>query len=61
MVSVDGGCVAVKDAVRPGDIDATAQQFPQYMALKGVCAIADPTPGVSSHDVAFGVRNCWGD
>ncbi len=53
--------MAVKDAVRPGDIDATAQQFPQYMALKGVCAIADPTPGVSSHDVAFGVRNCWGD
>jgi fructose transport system substrate-binding protein len=21
----------------------------------------DPAPGVESRDVAFGVRNCWGD
>ncbi len=83
VVSVDGGCVAIKDAVRPGDIDATAQQYPQNMARKGVSAIADavrggpapsgfldtgvelitgdPAPGVGSKDVAFGVRNCWGD
>ncbi len=83
VVSVDGGCVAMKEAVRPGDIDATAQQFPQNMALKGVSAIADevrggaapsgyldtgvelitgdPAPGVSSQDVAFGIRNCWGE
>lgn len=83
VVSVDGGCVAVKDAVRSGDIDATAQQFPQNMAREGVRAIAeqvrggaapsgyldtgvelitdDEAPGVSSQDVAFGVRNCWGD
>ncbi|MGB3184729.1 MAG: substrate-binding domain-containing protein [Ornithinimicrobium sp.] len=83
VVSVDGGCVAMKEAVRPGDIDATAQQFPQNMALKGVTAIADqvrgaaapsgyldtgvelitddPAPGVSSQDVPFGIRNCWGD
>ncbi len=82
VVSVDGGCTAIKNAVRPGDIDATAQQFPQNMARKGVTAIAnqvrggatpsgyldtgvelitgDPAPGVTSEDVAFGVRNCWG-
>ncbi len=83
VVSVDGGCVAIKAAVRPGDIDATAQQYPQNMARKGVSAIADevrggpapsgfldtgvelisgaPAPGVTSKDVAFGIRNCWGD
>lgn len=83
VVSVDGGCVAMKEAARPGDIDATAQQFPQNMARKGVSAIADqvrggatpsgyldtgvelitgdPAPGVSSQDIAFGIRNCWGD
>jgi fructose transport system substrate-binding protein len=83
VVSVDGGCEAIKSAVRPGDIDATAQQYPENMAREGVQAIADAarggeTPsgylntgvtlitgeaveGVESRDVAFGVRNCWGD
>ncbi|MGB3256657.1 MAG: substrate-binding domain-containing protein [Ornithinimicrobium sp.] len=83
VVSVDGGCEAIKNGVRAGDIDATAQQFPENMAREGVSAIADevrggatpsgfldtgvelitgdPAPGVSSQDVAFGVRNCWGD
>ena len=83
LVSIDGGCRAIKDAVRPGDIDATAMQFPQNMAREGVRALArairggekpvgyfdtgvelvtgDPAPGVESRDVAFGVRNCWGD
>lgn len=83
LVSIDGGCQAIKNAVRPGDIDATAMQFPQNMAREGVRALAraarggekpsgylntgvelitdDPAPGVKSKDVAFGVRNCWGD
>lgn len=83
LVSIDGGCQAIKNAVRPGDIDATAMQFPQNMAREGVRALAraarggekpsgylntgvelvtdDPAPGVDSKDVAFGVRNCWGD
>jgi len=83
LVSVDGGCRAIKDALRPGDIDATAMQFPQNMAREGVRALAtalrggdkpsgylntgvelvtgDPVPGVKSRDVAFGVRNCWGN
>jgi fructose transport system substrate-binding protein len=83
VVSVDGGCEAIKSAVRPGDIDATAQQYPENMAREGVRAIADAArggeapsgflntgvslitgdavDGVESRDVAFGVRNCWGD
>lgn len=83
VVSIDGGCDAVKDGVRPGDIDATAQQYPENMAREGVRALAaaarggekpsgylntgvelitgDPADGVPSRDVAFGVRNCWGD
>jgi len=83
LVSIDGGCRAIKQAVRPGDIDATAMQFPQNMAREGVRALAsalrggdrpsgylntgvelitgDPAPGVKSRDVAFGVRNCWGN
>jgi fructose transport system substrate-binding protein len=83
IVSVDGGCEAIKNGVRPGDIDATAQQYPENMAREGVRAIAEsvrggeppsgylntgvelitgnPAPGVQSRDVAFGVRNCWGD
>ena len=83
LVTVDGGCEAIKNAVRPGDIDATAQQFPENMAREGVTALAEharggaapsgfrntgvvlitgnPAPGVESRDVAFGVRNCWGD
>jgi fructose transport system substrate-binding protein len=83
VVSVDGGCEAIKNGVRSGDIDATAQQFPQNMAREGVLALAgagrgepvpsgyldtgvqlitgDPAPGVEARDVAYGVRNCWGD
>jgi fructose transport system substrate-binding protein len=82
LVSVDGGCDAVKNGVRPGVIDATVQQYPENMARLGVDALADaarggpkpsgykntgvelitrdPADGVSSEDVAFGVRNCWG-
>lgn len=40
LVSIDGGCQAIKDAVRPGDIDATAMQFPENMAREGVRALA---------------------
>ncbi|HLL67522.1 MAG TPA: substrate-binding domain-containing protein [Micromonosporaceae bacterium] len=83
VVSVDGGCEAIKNGVRPGDIDATAQQYPENMAREGVRALAaaarggekpsgyldtgvtlitgDPAVGVPARDVAFGVRNCWGD
>jgi fructose transport system substrate-binding protein len=83
LVSIDGGCRAIKGAVRPGDIDATAMQFPENMAREGVRALAtairagenlpgnldtgvqlitgDPAPGVKSRDVAYGVRNCWGN
>ncbi len=45
VVSVDGGCEAIKSAVRPGDIDATAQQYPENMAREGVGAIADAACG----------------
>jgi fructose transport system substrate-binding protein len=45
VVSVDGGCEAIKSAVRPGDIDATAQQYPQNMAREGVRAIAEAARG----------------
>ena len=36
LVSVDGGCDAIKNGVRPGVIDATAQQYPENMARLGV-------------------------
>lgn len=39
VVSVDGGCEAMREAVRPGEIDATATQYPQNMAREGVRAI----------------------
>jgi fructose transport system substrate-binding protein len=45
VVSVDGGCEAIKNGVRPGDIDATAQQYPQNMAREGVKAIAEAARG----------------
>lgn len=45
VVSVDGGCEAIKDAVRPGDIDATAQQYPENMAREGVLAVAEAVRG----------------
>jgi fructose transport system substrate-binding protein len=40
LVSVDGGCAAIKDGIRNGWIDATAQQYPENMARKGVEALA---------------------
>lgn len=83
LVSIDGGCRAIKNAVRPGDIDATAMQFPQNMAREGVRALAKALrggdkpsgffdtgvklitgtkpPGVDAEDIAYGVRNCWGE
>jgi fructose transport system substrate-binding protein len=45
LVSVDGGCVAIKDGIRPGVIDATAQQYPENMARKGVEALATAARG----------------
>ncbi|WP_256837720.1 substrate-binding domain-containing protein [Ornithinimicrobium faecis] len=45
LVTVDGGCEAIKDAVRPGDIDATAQQYPENMAREGVTALAEHARG----------------
>ena len=40
LVSVDGGCEAIRDGVRPGLIDATAQQYPERMARGGIAALA---------------------
>ena len=40
LVSIDGGCRAIKGAVRAGEIDATAMQFPENMAREGVRALA---------------------
>jgi fructose transport system substrate-binding protein len=45
LVSVDGGCAAIKDGIRPGVIDATVQQYPQNMAEKGVQALATAERG----------------
>jgi fructose transport system substrate-binding protein len=45
VVSVDGGCEAIKNGVRPGDIDATSQQYPENMARVGVTAIAEAARG----------------
>jgi fructose transport system substrate-binding protein len=36
MVSVDGGCDAIKRGIKPGVIDATSQQYPLKMASLGV-------------------------
>jgi len=36
MVSVDGGCKAISDGIKPGIIDATSQQYPLKMAALGV-------------------------
>ncbi len=47
LVSVDGGCDAIKDGVRPGVIDATAQQYPENMAREGVNALAEEARGGS--------------
>jgi fructose transport system substrate-binding protein len=83
LVSIDGSCQTIKHAVRSGEIDATAMQFPENMAREGVLALAraarggepptgyldtgvelitgDPAPDVEAKNVAYGVRNCWGD
>ena len=45
VVSVDGGCDAIKNGVRPGVIDATAQQYPENMAREGVKALAEAARG----------------
>jgi fructose transport system substrate-binding protein len=45
LVSVDGGCAAIKDGIRAGVIDATAQQYPENMARKGVDAAAAAARG----------------
>src|SRR5215208_4327628 len=36
LVSVDGGCNAIKRGIKPGIIDATSQQYPLKMASLGV-------------------------
>jgi fructose transport system substrate-binding protein len=36
LVSVDGGCNAIKNGIKPGIIDATSQQYPLKMAELGV-------------------------
>jgi fructose transport system substrate-binding protein len=40
LVSVDGGCQAIREGIRRGVIDATAQQYPETMARGGVAALA---------------------
>ena len=45
VVSVDGGCDAIKNGVRPGVIDATVQQYPENMARLGVDALANAARG----------------
>lgn len=39
LVSVDGGCAAIKEGVRPGAIDPTSQQYPENMAREGIEAL----------------------
>ena len=36
LVSVDGGCDAIKRGIKTGVIDATSQQYPLKMAALGV-------------------------
>jgi fructose transport system substrate-binding protein len=57
VVTVDGGCEAIKNGVRPGDIDATAQQYPENMAREGVLALARAARGgaAPSGDLDTGV------
>jgi fructose transport system substrate-binding protein len=45
VVTVDGGCQAIRRGVRSGDINATAQQYPENMAREGVRAIAEAVRG----------------
>ncbi len=63
LVSVDGGCEAIKRGIRTGEIDATAQQYPENMASKGIEAIAAAARGGSkpSGYLDTGVRLIAGD
>ncbi len=45
LVSVDGGCDTLKEAVRTGEIDATSQQYPENMALEGMDAVVAAARG----------------
>jgi fructose transport system substrate-binding protein len=45
VVTVDGGCDAVMQWLRPGRIGATAQQYPENMAREGVRALAQAARG----------------
>ncbi len=45
LVTVDGGCDAIKRGIRPGVIDATAQQYPENMAREGVKALVETARG----------------
>jgi fructose transport system substrate-binding protein len=45
VVTVDGGCQAIRRGVRSGDINATAQQYPENMAREGVRALAEAARG----------------
>ncbi len=45
LVSVDGGCEAIKRGIRTGEIDATSQQYPENMASKGIEAVAQAARG----------------
>jgi len=40
IVSVDGGCTAIKNGIKTGVISATSQQYPAKMAQMGVEAVA---------------------
>jgi len=45
LVSVDGGCDAIKRGITPGVIDATSQQYPLKMASLGVEKVAAAARG----------------
>lgn len=45
VVSVDGGCEAIRGLVRGGQVDATSQQYPENMAREGVLALAEAARG----------------
>lgn len=53
VVSIDGGCEATRDAVRPGDIDATAMQFPENMAREGVRSVAQAARGEAAAPTGY--------
>lgn len=53
VVSIDGGCEAMRDAVRPGDIDATAMQFPENMAREGVRSVAQAARGEAAAPTGY--------